>query len=53
MRREQLSKVEPNAAHFALVELEKYFTVDIVTQNVDNLHERPALQMCFICTGSC
>lgn len=40
MRREQLLKVEPNAAHFALVELEKYFTVDIVTQNVDNLHER-------------
>ena len=38
-RREVLSK-EPNAGHYALVELEKYFEVDIVTQNVDDLHER-------------
>jgi len=40
MRREQLLQVEPNAAHRALVELERHFTVDIVTQNVDDLHER-------------
>ena len=40
MRREQLLKVEPNAAHYALAELEKHFIVNIVTQNVDNLHER-------------
>ena len=38
-RREVLSK-EPNAGHYALVELEKYFDVEIITQNVDDLHER-------------
>ena len=38
-RRETLSK-EPNAAHRAIAELEKYFDVEVVTQNVDNLHER-------------
>jgi NAD-dependent deacetylase len=39
-RRKQLFEVQPNAAHFALVELEKYFDVEIITQNVDDLHER-------------
>ena len=39
-RRKQLIDVEPNAGHIALVELEKNFEVQIVTQNVDNLHER-------------
>lgn len=39
-RRRDLSKVEPNEAHKALVELEKSFKVDIITQNVDDLHER-------------
>jgi NAD-dependent deacetylase len=38
-RRETLSK-EPNAAHRAIAELEKCFDVEVVTQNVDNLHER-------------
>ena len=38
-RRETLSK-EPNAAHRAIAELEKWFDVEVVTQNVDNLHER-------------
>lgn len=38
-RRETLSK-EPNAAHRAIAELERYFDVEVVTQNVDNLHER-------------
>lgn len=33
-------EVEPNYGHIALVELEKYFNVYVVTQNVDNLHER-------------
>lgn len=40
MRRRKLLEVEPNAAHKALVSLEKYFDVQIVTQNVDDLHER-------------
>jgi len=39
-RRKQLYEVEPNAAHFALVKLEKEYDVDIITQNVDDLHER-------------
>lgn len=39
-RRAQLDTVEPNAGHRGLVELEKYFDVDIITQNVDDLHER-------------
>lgn len=39
-RRKQLYEVEPNAAHYALAKLEKHYTVKIVTQNVDDLHER-------------
>jgi NAD-dependent deacetylase len=39
-RRRQLLEVEPNAAHHALVELEKQYEVQIITQNVDDLHER-------------
>jgi NAD-dependent deacetylase len=39
-RRKQLQEVEPNAAHIALAELEKDYEVVIVTQNVDDLHER-------------
>ncbi len=39
-RRRQLKEVAPNAAHHALVELEQYYEVHIVTQNVDDLHER-------------
>lgn len=39
-RRRQLLEVEPNAAHFALAELEKDHHVQIITQNVDDLHER-------------
>lgn len=39
-RRKQVVEALPNAAHKALVELEKQYTVQIVTQNVDDLHER-------------
>ena len=39
-RRRQLKEVQPNAAHLALVELEKEHDVFIITQNVDDLHER-------------
>jgi len=38
-RRKQLATAKPNAGHVGLKELEKYFEVYIVTQNVDNLHE--------------
>ena len=39
-RRKQLLEVEPNKAHIALVDLEKKYDVEIITQNVDDLHER-------------
>src|SRR5690606_24301748 len=39
-RRKQLLTVQPNAAHIALAELEKNHEVNIITQNVDDLHER-------------
>ncbi len=39
-RRKQLLEVEPNEAHKQLVLLEQYYNVQIVTQNVDDLHER-------------
>lgn len=40
LRRAQLLTVRPNAAHEALVELEKKYDVTVITQNVDDLHER-------------
>lgn len=38
--RKQLSEVKPNAAHLAIAGLEKDYDVTVITQNVDNLHER-------------
>lgn len=40
MRRKQLLEVQPNEAHRLVAELEKKYNVTVVTQNVDNLHER-------------
>jgi NAD-dependent deacetylase len=39
-RRKRALEVQPNRGHEILAELEKHFNVTIVTQNVDNLHER-------------
>lgn len=39
-RRRQVAAAQPNAAHKALAELEKDFRVTIITQNIDDLHER-------------
>ena len=39
-RRAQLATVKPNAAHRSIAELENEYDVTVVTQNVDNLHER-------------
>ena len=39
-RRKQLHTVQPNIGHQILAELEHYFEVHIITQNVDNLHEQ-------------
>ena len=40
MRRREVLNKEPNAGHYALARLEEYFDVDVITQNIDNLHER-------------
>ena len=39
-RRKNVADAVPNQAHFILAELEKYFDVHIITQNIDDLHER-------------
>lgn len=39
-RRAQLKTVKPNRGHEILAQLEKYFDIQIITQNVDNLHEK-------------
>lgn len=40
LRRKQLLEVEPNAAHFAITQLQEKFDVQVITQNIDDLHER-------------
>lgn len=40
MRRQNAKDVHPNAAHTGLAALEQYFDVHIITQNIDDLHER-------------
>lgn len=39
-RRKQALDAQPNAGHFALAKLQEHFDVSIITQNVDNLHEK-------------
>ncbi len=39
-RKDIVESTEPNPGHFAIAELEKYYNVNVVTQNVDNLHAR-------------
>jgi NAD-dependent deacetylase len=39
-RRTQLANCVPNAGHFGVAALENYFNVHVITQNIDNLHER-------------
>ena len=39
-RRKQLKDARPNAAHIAIADLENDFDVQVITQNVDNLHEK-------------
>jgi NAD-dependent deacetylase len=40
MRRRDVSAAVPNAAHLGLFEMEEFFDVHIITQNIDDLHER-------------
>lgn len=39
-RRKQLAECKPNAAHLKIAELEQFYDVQVITQNVDDLHER-------------
>lgn len=39
-RRKNVADAKPNAAHYGLAELEQYFDVTVITQNIDDLHER-------------
>jgi NAD-dependent deacetylase len=40
MRRKDVAAATPNAAHYALAALEEFYDITIVTQNIDDLHER-------------
>ncbi|MBO7300890.1 MAG: NAD-dependent deacylase [Tidjanibacter sp.] len=40
MRRREVLGKEPNAGHYAIASLEEHFEVTVITQNIDNLHER-------------
>jgi len=44
LRRKQLLEVEPNAGHFSITKLQERFDVQVITQNVDDLHERAGNQ---------
>lgn len=51
-RREIINKVKPNAGHIAIAGFEKYFEVSIVTQNIDNLHQRAGSKTVFELHGN-
>lgn len=51
-RREIIHNVEPNPGHIAIAELEKYFDVTVVTQNIDNLHKRAGTTKIFELHGN-
>lgn len=38
MRRKEVAKVLPNAAHIGIADLREYFNVTVITQNIDDLH---------------
>ena len=40
MRRKNVLEVQPNQAHYEIAELEKEYNVHVITQNIDDLHER-------------
>lgn len=47
IRRKELLRKEPNAGHRAIVELARQYDVEVVTQNIDDLHERAAAEAGF------
>lgn len=40
LRRKQVIEAQPNAAHFAVLDLQEKFNIKVITQNIDDLHER-------------
>ena len=44
MRRKNVKEAQPNAAHYVLAELEEQYDVHVITQNIDDLHERAGSQ---------
>ncbi len=51
-RRDIVNKAKPNAGHIAIAELENYFDVTVVTQNIDNLHRRAGSKKIFELHGN-
>ncbi|MCX7876764.1 MAG: NAD-dependent deacylase, partial [Melioribacteraceae bacterium] len=51
-RRNIIHNVKPNAGHFAIAELENFFDVTVVTQNIDNLHRRAGSSKIFELHGN-
>lgn len=51
-RRKQAKEALPNAAHLALAEMQEYFEVIIITQNVDELHEKAGSKLVMHLHGS-
>ena len=46
-RRKQVMNAQPNEAHFFVAELQKHFDVQVITQNIDDLHERAGSKKVF------
>lgn len=44
MRRKNVKEAQPNSAHYALAELQDHYDVHVITQNIDDLHERAGSQ---------
>jgi NAD-dependent deacetylase len=51
-RRDIIQKAQPNPAHIAIAQFEKYYDVTVVTQNIDNLHRRAGSQKIFELHGN-
>jgi NAD-dependent deacetylase len=51
-RRHIVEEAQPNAGHYAIAEFEKYYSVNVVTQNVDNLHARAGSKNIYELHGS-
>lgn len=51
-RRDIVHKAQPNAGHLAIAQLEKYYDVTVITQNIDNLHRRAGSKKIFELHGN-